>query len=224
MPIDLSKTVIVFDLDDTIYNESDYVVSGIRFVCEKVKEIYGVNCYPEIQKAVKENPNIDWIGLIIDKLNLPEKTKESLLWIYRLHEPDIHLSEACKSSLDRIQKLSSACVLLTDGRSITQRLKIQALGLSAMPLFISEEFGSEKPSPDRFVAIQNIYTAKHYVYIADNVQKDFKACNQLNWVSICMRGKRKNIHSQSILGLSNIYHPNFWVENWEELWEFFENK
>ena len=33
----------VFDLDDTLYKESDYKKSGIEYVCKKIETIYNKN-------------------------------------------------------------------------------------------------------------------------------------------------------------------------------------
>ena len=74
-------------------------------------------------------------------------SKESLLWAYRLHDPNIKLSDDIEETLSLLKKKKAKIIILTDGRSITQRLKINALGLNHLPNYISEDFNSEKPSP-----------------------------------------------------------------------------
>lgn len=121
--------------------------------------------------------------------------------------------------LAQIISAVSAVAVLTDGRSVTQRLKLNALGLGGWPAYISEEYGSPKPALDRFKAIAQRYPAKHYVYVADNVQKDFIGCNSLGWIGIGMRGGQRNIHSQVLVGVPDESLPAYWVESWEELTE-----
>lgn len=98
---------------------------------------------------------------------------ESLLTIYRNHNPDIILKAETKLLLDHIKSKGANITLLTDGRSITQRNKIRALGLETWmdKVFISEELGSEKPSENNFMAVENHYKTLTYCYIADNLKK-----------------------------------------------------
>jgi putative hydrolase of the HAD superfamily len=139
--------------------------------------------------------------------------------MYRLHSPDISLTNNCTSALKKIQSAALAVAILTDGRTVTQRLKLNALGLSDWNTYISEDYGSAKPAPDRFFAIQKDHPADQYVYIADNVAKDFLGCNPLGWVTIGMRGTDRNIHSQSTQGLSAQHLPAYWVDSWDQLTE-----
>ncbi len=217
MQIDLARTVVVFDLDDTLYPEADYVESGLRHVCGQIKALYGQDLYPELYNALQQDPKVDWLALACGLAGLPSTVKESLLWMYRLHEPDICLSYASKAALQRIRSHTCDVAVLTDGRAVTQRLKLNALGLNDWPVYISEESGKPKPAPDRFKVIQSQYPGRHYVYVADNVQKDFLGCNPLGWVGVGMRGDHRNIHSQSTHNLPDAVLPKYWVNSWEEL-------
>ena len=71
----------------------------------------------------------------------------------------------------------AARALITDGRSLTQRLKIQALGLTDLfdDILISEATQSEKPDDKRFVFLykQILRPQKRFIYIGDNIKKRF---------------------------------------------------
>ena len=69
-----------------------------------------------------------------------------MLWVYRLHKPKIKLNSDVRKLIDTLKKNNATLVILTDGRSVTQRLKINALNLQSLPLFISEEYCSLKPN------------------------------------------------------------------------------
>ena len=43
MKIKLSDSYFVFDLDDTIYNEIDYKISGINYLVKQISQIYGLS-------------------------------------------------------------------------------------------------------------------------------------------------------------------------------------
>ena len=223
MLIDIARTVVVFDLDDTLYLEADYVDSGIRYVCSQINTLCGIDCYETIQAHRLLDANLDWLSLACELTGLKPSVKESLLWMYRLHLPDIKLSENCSASLEKIKSVALAVAVLTDGRTITQKLKLVSLGLSHYPAYVSEDYGSAKPAPDRFQAIQKDFSAEKYVYVADNVQKDFLGCKPLGWLGIGMRGNDRNIYSQLTQGLPEAALPDYWVNSWEELTELLLN-
>lgn len=217
MGFELANCVVVFDLDDTLYPEADYVGSGVRYVCEQIRTIYGHDIYGYVLNALDQEPKLDWLELVCNRAKLPFTVKESLLWQYRLHSPDICLSTSCKDALQAIRSASKGVAVLTDGRSVTQRLKLKALGLADWPAYISEDYGSTKPHQARFKAVQADYPAQYYVYVADNVQKDFLGCNPLGWISVGMRGNQRNLYSQSLQGQPISALPAHWVNSWQEL-------
>lgn len=223
MLIDLARTVVVFDLDDTLYPEANYVDSGVRHICAQIISLCGIDCYGAIQVARLQDEKLDWLSLACQLAGFKPSVKESLLWMYRVHLPNISLSKSCSGSLEKIQSVALAVAVLTDGRTVTQKLKLASLGLSHWPVYISEDYGSSKPAPDRFQVIQRDFPAEQYVYVADNVQKDFLGCKPLGWLCIGMRGNDRNIHSQLTLGLPEAALPDYWVNSWEELIELFLN-
>jgi putative hydrolase of the HAD superfamily len=213
----LARAVIVFDLDDTLYAEADYVDSGVRNVCNRIQTLYGLDICADVNKAMAKDPKVDWLTLACELANLPSTAKDSLLWMYRLHKPDIALSAPCKQALQKIRSDSKDVAILTDGRSVTQRLKLKELGLLDWPAYISEDHGTSKPSPERFRAIQADFPAQYYVYVADNVQKDFIGCNPLGWIGVGMQGNHRNVHTQASDGLPASALPAHLVNSWEEL-------
>lgn len=207
-------TVVVFDLDDTLYPEIDYQTSGYLEVSRWIEEIVGVSFVRDIE-MLRANNVPDILGALCELAGLPLSTKESLLWIYRLHRPAIRLSASVSQFLQKIRKNCSVAIL-TDGRAVTQRQKLKALGLTDIPVYISEEYRSEKPSLYRFELIAKEMPASRYVYIGDNPKKDFIAPNELGWMTICLRDHGTNIHQQNIDELSKSQLPAFWVNSLDE--------
>lgn len=219
MPIIDFDTFVVFDLDDTLYKENDYHISGIHDVAALVKHTYGYD-YDQEMLEWKWAGIKDIFGTLCEKLALPSSVKEGLIWAYRLHKPRITLTESTKHIISLIEEKSAGIAILTDGRAVTQRLKISALGLTGYPLYISEEWNSKKPELDRFQLIQKNHPAMNYMYVGDNPKIDFKAPNELGWKTIGLRGNEENVHSQDSNGLIEIYSPANWIYNLEELSEF----
>ena len=212
-----ANTVIVFDLDDTLYPEREYIQSGICYVIRFVQDLYNKTTYLPSLNIEDLAASNDFIQKIIEAYKLPETVKESLLWIYRVHKPSIKIKPQVSKLIASLTASCKAVIILTDGRSVTQRLKIESLGLSHLPAYISEEYFLEKPSPDRFLKIMNEFNCKNYVYVADNPQKDFLAPNSLAWMTIGLKGHQNNIYSQNLDKLPKEYWPNIWIDSLSDL-------
>lgn len=211
-----SNTFFVFDLDDTLYKEFDYLLSGLNEVVETIQLLYGINAYNLLNDLlIQGNDNI--ITSLCNELNFNNSIKQALIWKYRLHLPRISLDENTKLTLYKLMEISAGLAVLTDGRSITQRLKLKALNLDYIPAYISEEFNDEKPSYFRFQKIEQDYSATKYVYIGDNPKKDFIAPNNLGWITIGLKGDKRNIHSQNCDDLPTQNIPDLWITSFSEL-------
>jgi putative hydrolase of the HAD superfamily len=107
--------------------------------------------------------------------------------------------------------------LITDGRSITQRNKLKALGIESYfkNIVISEEVNSEKPSEYNFNLVMN-KCPENYIYIADNPKKDFITPNKLGWSSICVLDRGQNIHVQNF-DLPKDFLPQFFINSFQEI-------
>jgi putative hydrolase of the HAD superfamily len=209
MILPTSKT-FVFDLDDTLYSERDFEKSGIEYVYN----------YFEINHISLDsilNNRKDWIDQIINVAN-KEISTQMVLDIYRYHLPSIQLYNDSKKFLDLLLSLGYEMSLITDGRSITQRNKLKALGIESYfkNIVISEEVVSEKPSYKNFKLVMNSKHSDNYIYIGDNPNKDFITPNKLGWTSICLLDRGKNVHQQNF-NLSIDFLPHYSVNSFEEI-------
>ena len=199
--------VVVFDLDDTLYKEQDYLRSAYREIAAMMESHYGLEgIYDQMLKWWQEGENV--FQRLVSYC--PQFTVNDLLTIYRSHIPAIRLDGQTKSLLDRLYP-HAVLGLITDGRSLTQRHKIDALGLSAYidekDILISEETGFEKPSDEPFRHFMERYPSRTYYYIGDNPAKDFIAPNRLGWTTICLLDDGRNIHPQDFHHLTKGQTP-----------------
>ena len=203
---------MVFDLDDTLYKEQDYLLSAYREIAgrigEKETRRQGVQVdkiFDQMLRWRQEGENV--FQCLIDTYGL-DMTVDDLLTIYRFHVPAIRLDEETKHLLDSLHR-AAVIGLITDGRSLTQRHKIEALGLSAYmdeeDILISEETGHEKPSEVPYRHFMARYPACTYYYVGDNPAKDFVAPARLGWTSICLLDDGRNIHPQELAGVNGIW-------------------
>jgi len=220
MIINPKTTCLVLDLDDTLYNEYDYQTSGLSFVEKELSVLYNIDLNGFLINLRDKGVN-DIFMETLDFLGLPKITKESLLFLYRNHMPKISLTEATMSFIQSIRSDFKHVVILTDGRSLSQRSKLKALGLLDIPVYISEEWSSNKPEEKRFVAIMEKYqNCSLFCYIGDNPAKDFIAPNSLGWSTFCLKDNGKNIHSQSVKGIKKDFLPSHYLNDLTELFSF----
>lgn len=209
------ETIFVFDLDDTLYSERSFEQSGISFVFKRVEScFYGRNGTLTI-KDLKSNT---WIDQILDFEEISNVySKETLLDYYRNHLPEINLYPDARNFLNRIKANGNRMAVITDGRSVTQRNKLKALGVENFfdVVIISEDVGSEKPALTNFQMVGMQCQGKHYIYFGDNPKKDFLGPNQLGWETIGLLDRGFNVHKQSSV-FPKEYQPTRWINNFDE--------
>lgn len=209
----LSDTVICFDIDDTLYKEIDYLKSAYG-------EVAAFAGHPEASEQMLEwyQSGVNAFRNLIDKYELDISVADCLK-IYREHYPNIKLEEGVKVYLEGLKESDAKLGVISDGRSLTQRNKIKALGLEGFfdVEIISEELGSEKPCIKNYEVVMNKYPErKIFIYVGDNPAKDFLAPNQLRWRTVCLKNDGRNIHRQD-MSLSRDYLPKYVVNSIREI-------
>lgn len=194
-----SDTVFVFDLDDTLYPEIEYVRSCFGIVDQIVERDYGIRdsrtSLEQWYRAGSEAP----IQLLWEQHGLPTSERQFVIDTMRAHSPTIHLFDDAARLLEKIRSASIPFAIVTDGRSITQRAKLQALNcLDAAYISISEETGLSKTDSRRFLQVTSFVPSGHYVYIGDNPAKDFWVPNLLGWKTIMRIHQPPLVHSQNL--------------------------
>lgn len=209
-----ANTVVVFDLDDTLYNELDFLKSAYRSIAimvepKKWKQLYSkmfslYRCRINVFEFISNDYDIE-IKLLVD--------------MYRNHYPDIKLFDGVLDIFKLIKAKNGKIGLITDGRSNTQRSKLDSLGIMEYldAIVISEEIGSEKPSLANFRAIENSLPGTAYYYIADNLKKDFITPNSLGWKSVGLMDNGKNVHFESYKYMEYPNSPHFFIESLREI-------
>ena len=198
--------IIVFDLDDTLCPERDFVLSGFRAIEAEI----GQPVFDRL-KELFDSDEKDAIGIVLRETNAPN-SKESLIEIYRDHIPTIELAHGLHNLLTNAK---NPLGLITDGRSKTQRNKLKALGIEQVfdEVVISEEFGSGKPDERNFRHFERQFPDRTYAYVGDNLRKDFITPNALGWTTICLLNRGQNIHPQNFDEVPETHLPQFRIES-----------
>ncbi|WP_299122863.1 HAD-IA family hydrolase [uncultured Winogradskyella sp.] len=207
-------TVIVFDLDDTLYNELDYLKSAYKEIAELLDPTDWKSLYSTMFSLYRNKSNV------FEFLNKNYKIEiKTLVNLYRNHKPNIQLFEGVMPILEAIKSKNGKIGIITDGRSKTQRAKIDSLGILKYidEIIISEEIGSEKPNLENYKAIEKAIFGTQYYYLADNLKKDFIVPNALGWKSIALIDNGKNIHYASSNYMDSKYRPEKFILNFNEI-------
>jgi putative hydrolase of the HAD superfamily len=190
-----SPRCVVFDVDDTLYLERDYVRSGFDAVGRWIEHRFGRRDFAGRAWACFEaGGRRTTFDVVLPELGIdpdPELVRK-MVSVYRSHVPDIHLVDdaaTCLRSLD----VQLRTAVLTDGPLESQRAKVRALRLEERMglIVLTAELGpgAGKPSPRGFEVVQERFggAAGEYVYVADNPLKDFSAPRSIGWTTVRVR-------------------------------------
>lgn len=215
----MNKKIVVFDLDDTLYKEITFLKSAFQVIARCVADKTGTSDTMLFDQMMQwhENKENVFRALLTKHKGIGMDIMD-LLDIYRNHDPKISISADTRKLLNALVGLNIKLGIITDGRSIQQRNKINALGLKKYfgDVIISEEFGSEKPCPLNYQYFMDKYGKADYYYIGDNTAKDFVSPNKLGWLTICLLDNGTNIHKQDF-DLPTINLPSHKIGSLEEL-------
>jgi len=183
----------VFDIDDTLYLERDYVRSGFEAVGRWAAKWIHIDDFAErcwsSFKAGRRRSVFDEVLRQSGKQPTAELVS-ALVEIYRTHTPSIMLAADASRALSAISRIASISVV-SDGPVASQSRKVEALGLDSLaaPIILTGVFGSDfrKPHLKGFGLVMQSWPGSVYFYIADNPLKDFAAPKQLGWTTIRVR-------------------------------------
>jgi putative hydrolase of the HAD superfamily len=192
---------IVFDLDDTLYLERDYVSSGLQAVAVWADANLGVPfqvALSELQllfdQGYRTNTFDRWIESSVVQ-GVADGEVSDLVWVYREHAPSLTPLPGVHALLDTLRK-ECRLGLLSDGHLVVQRKKLAALGLAAYfdAVVFTDEWGRQawKPASKGFVILLEKLGVKpsEAVYVGDNPLKDFFGARSVGMKTVRVRNCR----------------------------------
>jgi len=171
---------VIFDLDDTLYSEKEYVKSGYS----AVSEYLGNRSYKDkLWDYFKQGEQA--IEKLLQEIGR-EKEKEDCINIYRNHKPQITIYNGAMKLIQWLNQKNIKVGIITDGRPEGQKNKIHALGLDdkITDIIITDNLGGiqfRKPDNTAFRIMQKKWNISYesMIYIGDNIDKDYLAVRQL---------------------------------------------
>jgi len=181
---------IIFDLDDTLYYELNYVKSGFEAVSEYISLRYQVDkdiFYQQLLEVLKDQGRGKIFNLALEKFALPAAEVQGMVTVYRSHIPEgIELYNDARDVLHKYKtdkKYKTG--IITDGNSEVQWKKIKTLDLLKLidEILVSDDYGVAKRKPNSFLYSKMLemlnVQAEEAVYIGDNPVKDFVTARKL---------------------------------------------
>ena len=174
---------VLFDLDDTLYPEMDFVRSGFRTVARCLSSrlhVPGEEVFARMMEALERDGRGRVFDTVLRSLDAdPAHLVPVCVHLYRSHRPDISMYEDATPVLKRLRDARARLGIVTDGMGVVQRSKIETLGLEPLVdvVVLSDVLGprSSKPSGDAYrVALELLgVRPEDAAYVGDNPAKDF---------------------------------------------------
>lgn len=180
---------VVFDLDDTLISEKEYIKSGFKHISKLISKehnIESISIYESMNDLFKEDSK-NVFNRLLDKLNIKYDGEyiKYLIHEYRSHMPSIDLYKDAQEILDCLRSNGIKLGMITDGYKIAQRNKIKALNIEEYfeCIVVTDELGRQywKPHRKSYEIVKEELGLKYQeiVYVGDNINKDFITANKL---------------------------------------------
>lgn len=175
--------LIIFDLDDTLISEAEYVKSGYTFVSKYIENKFNINSNEVFKKlwTFFENKEKNTFNKLLNEFKIIY-TKEDiieLVKLYRNHMPSINFFDDVIPFLNKLKQKNIKTGIISDGYKETQKKKLEVLDAYSKfdHIILTDELGKEfwKPNPKAFELVLDKFNIKpeEAIYIGDNPQKDF---------------------------------------------------
>jgi len=195
---------ILFDLDDTLYDEMQFVKGGFKAVSLYISKNNNIDqnaVYQLLLDVLEKHGRGHTFDIALKKLGLyNEKLIPNLVEVYRMHKLNLSLYPEVRAVLSTLKKQDYKLGLITDGNVEVQRNKVEALKIKDFfdCIIFSDEYGIEKQKPNPFPyrkAMEELkVSARETIYVGDNPHKDFVTAKKLGIHTVrILRGQYKDI-------------------------------
>ena len=193
--------VLAFDLDDTLYDESQFVRGGLRAAAGLIAAATGLAPGP-VERWLLARVRLDRNRVFDDacaRFGLARRAwLRRLIAAYRGHLPKLRLHADAARCLRRFRALP--LYVVTDGNARVQEAKARALGLPALVKRVlpTHRWGRAAAKPatvcfTRILAAEGCPPARA-LYVGDNPGKDFVGLRRLGWRTVrVLRGPHARV-------------------------------
>lgn len=231
---------IIFDVDDTLYDQSLSFYRTVRdlvskdFSDEKISNIFQASRrhseilfdLSEAGKITREEWQIGRMKKAMEDFNIEMTDIEAKIFhdYYVKEQGNISLFPEIKELLEKLKRSGYQLGILTNGEKKHQQMKIDKLQLhewiSPKNTFISGSYGYAKPLIEIFEIVEQQLqlNSDEIVYIGDSYEKDIIGAKKAGWQAIWMNHRKKPIPEE--VG----YYPDREVHTAQQLYELLIEK
>ncbi len=177
------KKAVIFDLDDTLTAEDEYIQSGYRAVAEYLAAQYLLpkeELYTQMY-TLYHHKAANVFNQLLDAKGISYTVEDikKLVQIYRNHIPSISCYDDVLPVLNSLRDKGIKIGMISDGYSDAQRNKIAELGLKSLfdKIILTDELGRDywKPDSRSFLMMREAFgvSFQEMIYVGDNPEKDF---------------------------------------------------
>jgi putative hydrolase of the HAD superfamily len=200
--------VLVFDLDDTLYPERQFAVSGFEAAARWAQANLGIDGLADQLLQLLDQGHLGNAFTIALARRRPDHRPEDLAGLieaYRNHDPVLELFADASWALSHFAA-QGELGLITDGTHRVQARKVAALRIGGhfAAIVYTDALGGRrfaKPHPEAYCRIEQALGrgGDTFVYVADNPAKDFVVPNARGWISVMVaRPGHRRIHAGAV--------------------------
>jgi putative hydrolase of the HAD superfamily len=190
---------VAFDLDDTLYPESQYALSGFHAVADYVRTLYGIDIYEELVRRYLAGERANVFGATLSRYfkQVENDFIRRMVYVYWSHTPRVELFDDARICLALLISRRIPVGLLITGQSSIQRKKVVALNLDPLLdaiVYDDDLLGPKEPCQpcdDAFhiLSLQMETDLVDILYVGDNPLVDFVTPRRLGAKTARIRRK-----------------------------------
>lgn len=170
---------VLFDMDDTLYPERRFALSGFRAVAREVERRAAVPApavFGELRRAFVDGARSEAFQRVCRRFDLDAQIIPELVRVLRTHPARLRLPAAARRVLQQLH-VRFRLAIVTNGPAEMQRNKVAALGLASLVdevIYAVEHGGVGKPEPEPFLeALSRLgVTSDQAVHVGDDPVRD----------------------------------------------------
>jgi putative hydrolase of the HAD superfamily len=189
---------IIFDLDNTLYEEKQYFLEVFRVFAKK----HGLD-FPSFEAAFTDELQLhskDWLGDTLKGAGkFTPEYQEELFALYRTINAPVKIYEDAKELIAYARSKKLKLGVVTNGALEAQENKVRCLKLDSLvdAIVFARKFGKENEKPGRMpyeAALKELdVTAPDSLYIGDNPNTDIAGAKALKFKTVWVkRGYHRN--------------------------------